>query len=216
MKVLPYLLHCSETFHKIFRSWLQFHHQTSTRARALGNKYINVYSLNVFALCCHISASCNQNGITIKLHCVELKRAQDTERCSAVQVDGLEKACRQQLAHCALLNKGSHFMTPPLGILILILSLAPPLSLCPPHLPSRCFLCHQKLHIFFSFVFEFSVFCLCPFTQVFLNTGSRVGVGLMWGWWGVEGVEAGNKCWPNQISKYPISHIDKLISVQIK
>lgn len=123
------------------------------------------------------------NIITTQLRSTELKWEQDRERCSAVQVDRLEKACRQQLAHCALLNKASHFMTPPLSILILILF--PSLQyLSLSHFPFLRVFCHKKLWIFFSFVFEF-LLCLssvCLFTHVFLNTGKGVRVGLMrWG-----------------------------------
>lgn len=149
----------------------------------------------------------DQNIMTTQLHLVALKWERDRVTCSAAQADRLERACRLQLAHCALFNKASRFMTPPLGILILILFLA--LS----HFPSLCLFCHKMLRTLFSFVFEFPL-CLSPvclFNHVLLNAGERVRVRLMHG---VD--EGGGTSWTNQISKYPISHIDKLISVQIK
>lgn len=120
---------------------------------------ITVYShCLIVRLClCFSKMFCflDQNIMTTQLHLVTLKWEQDRVRCSAAQVDRLERACRLQLARCALLNKASRFMTPPLGILILILFLA--LS----HFHSLCLFCHKMLRTLFSFVYEFPL-CLSP------------------------------------------------------
>ena len=113
-----------------------------------------MYSENLFTISLTLVCALAKCLVFIfKSQCQEsflrLNRSESmTERCSAVQVDRLEKACRQHLVHCALLNKGSHFTTTPLGILILILFLSPPLSPVSFSLPLSVFLLSQNAQYF--------------------------------------------------------------------
>lgn len=136
--------------------------------------------------------------LIIQLNWIALIWQQNREGCSAAQVDRLEKACRLQQSHCALLNKASHFMTPPCGILILTLFGLP-------HLPFLCFLYHKKWILFIClWIHTLPPLCL-PFHSCISEC-----------WCEGKPNAGGRTSWPNQISEYPISHIDKLISLQIK
>lgn len=76
-------------------------------------------------------------------------------------------------------------MTPPLGILILILFL---FSLCLSHFPFHCFFCLQKICIFLHFYLNsclvskngVPVYCLCLLAPEHWQRG-----GLKWWWEGV-------------------------------